>query len=257
MILILSPAKSLELAKEITCPIASIPLFQADTEPIAQYLKKLSIRQIENKFTLSKKLAELNYHRFQSFGTNESIKNSRQAIFTFDGDVYTGLDAYSLDRSCFDFAQDTIRILSGLYGILRPFDLMEPYRLEMGSDVSIGKMKSLYSYWSGKLTDSLSNDMAATSYLLLNLASIEYSKVVDRKILKGKVIDFDFLEEEKKEFKNISFFAKKARGWMARYIVDHRLTSIEDIKSFDLGGYQYHKRMSSDSKFVFSRKSLK
>jgi uncharacterized protein len=258
LLVLLSPAKSLELNREIDCSIATMPIFQDKIEPISKVLKKLSVKQIEKKFDLSNKLAVLNHERFQNLGTNENIKTSRQAIFTFDGEVYTGFEAYSLDKKKFEFAQSSIRILSGLYGVLSPMDLIEPYRLEMGSDISIGRKKNLYQYWSDDVTASLAMGHQTMGHApLLNLASNEYSKVVNRKKLAQQIIDVDFLEDEKGVFKNISFFSKKARGMMARYIVDHSIYNFEDTKSFDTADYSFNKKMSSESKYVFSRKSKK
>lgn len=258
MLLVISPAKSLELTKEISCSMSTIPQYQEEIEPIVKVLKKLSVKQIEKRFHLSKKLAELNYARYQVLGLNENIKSARQAIFTFDGEVYAGFDAYSLQKKKFEFTQSTIRILSGLYGILKPFDLIEPYRLEMGSDIASGRKKNLYQYWSEKVTNSLNEDLRSSSGVLLNLASIEYSKVINRKELKGKLVDIDFLEDEKEGgYKNISFFSKKARGLMARYIVEHSIVKLEDIKSFDAADYQFNQSMSKDFHYIFSRKSKK
>lgn len=251
MFVLLSPAKSLELNRDIDCSISTIPVFQDKIEPIAKVLKKLSVKQIEKKFELSNKLAVLNHERFQNLGTNENIKSSRQAVFTFDGEVYTGLDAFSLDKNKYEFTQNTIRILSGLYGILSPMDLIEPYRLEMGSDISIGRKKNLYQYWSDYVTEVIGAEA------ILNLASNEYSKVVNRKKLLQPILDVDFLEDEKGLFKNISFFSKKARGLMARYIIDHSIQDFESIKSFDRADYSLNKKMSTDKKLVFSRKSKK
>jgi len=255
MLLVLSPAKSLELSKEIDCSISSIPIFQKEVEPIAKVLKKLSVKQIESKFSLSNKLATLNYERYKELGSVENIQSARQAIFTFDGDVYVGFDAFSLDKKQFDFTQNTVRILSGLYGILKPFDLIEPYRLEMGSDIVIGRKKNLYQYWSENVTKSLQVELTKSkSDYLLNLASNEYFKVVNKKQFAGKIIDVDFLEEENKVLKNISFFSKKARGLMARYIVDNEISKPEDIQYFDIERYKFNKKMSSESKYIFTRK---
>ena len=159
MLLVLSPAKSLELSKPIDCSIASQPVFNIDKKPVVDMLKKMKPKKIAETFSLSEKLAQLNYERYQELGSKENIKNSRQAIFTFDGEVYTGFDASSLDKKQFAFTQENVRILSGLYGVLKPFDLMEPYRLEMGSKVSIGKIKNLYAFWSEKVTQVINEDV--------------------------------------------------------------------------------------------------
>jgi len=253
MILLLSPAKSLELNTPISCTLASQPQFDRDKKPIVDQLKKLKVEQIASTFALSEKLAELNYLRYQALGSKESLIHSRQAIFTFDGEVYVGLDAYSLDKKMYEFTNETVRILSGLYGVLNPFDLIEPYRLEMGSKLSIGKHKNLYSFWSDKVTKSINADLKNSTHLL-NLASQEYMKVVHPQEIVKPIIQFDFLEEDKKEWKNISFFSKKARGLMARYLLDHKVKKINDIKDFDYERYSYLPKLSSETKMVFSRK---
>ncbi len=254
MLLLLSPAKSLNLYSDINCSISSIPFFQNEIDPITKVLKKLTVKQIEKKFELSNKLAVLNHERFQNIGTNENIKNSRQAIFTFDGEVYSGFDAYSLDSKKFDFTQKTVRILSGLYGLLKPFDLIEPYRLEMGIDIAIGRKKNLYQYWSDSITNSLNNELSELNMdNLINLASIEYFKVIDRKKLNAQIIDIEFLEDDNSKLKNVSFYSKKARGLMARFIIDHKITKREDLKMFDSERYSFNSKLSMETKLVYTR----
>lgn len=255
MLLVLSPAKSLNLEKPIDCAFASQPLFHTANKPIIQVLKKMKQKQIQEVFALSENLAQLNYHRFQSLGSKENIAQSRQAMFTFDGEVYLGFDTYSLDKKKFQYAQDNIRILSGLYGVLKPFDLIEPYRLEMGTKISIGSAKNLYAFWMEKVTEAINSDLISSSHLL-NLASQEYFKVIDTKKLAKPIIHFEFLESDKGEFKNISFFSKKARGLVARYIVDNKIKKYTDIQSFDSERYTYHPTLSNPNKFVFTRKFL-
>ena len=253
MLLVLSPAKSLELKKSINCALAGQPILDGDKKPIVSQLKKWKANQIAQVLGLSDKLAELNYQRYQALGTKDSLANTRQAIFTFDGEVYTGFDAYSLTKKQFEHTEKIVRILSGLYGVLNPFDLIEPYRLEMGTKISIGKHKNLYSYWSEKVTKSINTNLNDSSHLL-NLASQEYFKVINVKEIKKPILQFDFLEEDKKELKNISFFSKKARGLMARYIIDHKVKKIEDIRDFDYERYSFHEKSSSENKLVFTRK---
>lgn len=251
MLFILSPAKSLELHQPIDGSIATIPTFEFEKKPIVDKLKKWKPTQIAKTMSISPKLAELNYERFQNLGTIENLKNARQAAFTFDGDVYQGLDAYTIAKKDWQYAQDHLRILSGLYGILRPLDLIEPYRLEMGTDIAIGKSKNLYAFWSDRVTTHLNE---SHSDVLLNLASNEYSKVIDRKKLKSQWIDFEFLEKDKSELKSISFYSKKARGLMARYLIDHKISRTEDLADFDSERYQYAPKLSSESKWVYTRK---
>lgn len=255
MYVLLSPAKALNLHSEIVCSIATEPEFQSVNQPIVDKLKKMSPSQIAKTFSLSTKLAALNYDRYQSLGSLENLKTTRQAIFTFDGDVYQGFDAYSLDRSKFEFTQQTIRILSGLYGILRPFDLIEPYRLEMGSSISIGRKKNLYQYWSEMITASLNRDIEEKKHpFILNLASNEYAKAVSFSKIRTEVISVEFLEKEKGELKNISFYSKKARGLMSRYIVDHTIADRADLCGFDVERYAYDPKLSTTDKLIFTRK---
>lgn len=253
MLLVLSPAKSLELSKTTDCNLATQPFFDAEKKPVVDMLMKMKLKAIADTFSLSEKLAMLNYERYQALGSKENIKNSRQAIFTFDGEVYLGFDAYSLDKKKFAYAQENVRILSGLYGVLRPFDLMEPYRLEMGSKVSIGKSKNLYAFWSEKVTHSINEDLKPSTHLL-NLASQEYFKVINQKSLIRPVLNFDFLELDKGLYKNISFFSKKARGLMARYVVDNKVNKIASLKEFDIERYQFNMDLSTEYKLVFTRK---
>jgi cytoplasmic iron level regulating protein YaaA (DUF328/UPF0246 family) len=253
MLLVLSPSKSLELSKPIDCSIASQPLFDTDKKPVVDMLKKMKSQKITETFSLSEKLATLNFERYQALGSRENVKNARQAIFTFDGEVYLGFDAYSLDKKKFTYTQDNVRILSGLYGVLKPFDLMEPYRLEMGSKVSIGKNKNLYVFWSDKVTQSINDDLKSSTHLL-NLASQEYFKVINTKALVKPVLNFDFLELDKGALKNISFFSKKARGLMARFVVENKVSKISDVKDFDYERYSLNAKLSSEEKLVFTRK---
>ena len=253
MLLVISPAKSLELSKPIHCSIASQPLFDADKKPVVDMLKKMKPKKITETFSLSEKLAQLNFDRYQALGSKENIKNSRQAVFTFDGEVYMGFDASSLGKNLFNFTQENVRILSGLYGVLKPFDLMEPYRLEMGSKVTVGKFKNLYAFWSEKVTQSINEDLKNSTHLL-NLASQEYFKVINQKVLVKPVMNFDFLELDKGELKNISFFSKKARGLMARFVVNNKVNKISGLKDFDYERYSLNAKMSSEEKLVFTRK---
>lgn len=253
MLLVLSPAKSLELAKSIECSIASQPKFDADKKPVVDMLKKMKPKKIAETFSLSEKLTAANFERYQALGSKENVKSTRQAIFTFDGEVYSGFDAYNLDKKKFAYIQENVRILSGLYGVLKPFDLMEPYRLEMGSKVTIGKYKNLYAFWSEKVTESLNEDLKSSTHLL-NLASQEYFKVINQKTLAKPVMNFEFLELDKGELKNISFFSKKARGLMARFVVDNKIAKISGLNDFDYERYSLNSKLSSDERLVFIRK---
>jgi cytoplasmic iron level regulating protein YaaA (DUF328/UPF0246 family) len=190
---------------------------------------------------ISPKLADLNYQRNQEFQENHDKENSRPEVYAFNGDVYMGLDAYSIPIEKLDDLQEKVRILSGLYGILRPLDLIQPYRLEMGSKLPVGRKKDLYQLWQEKITDSLNEEME-DGELLINLASQEYFKAVDSKKLKAKILSPIFKDFKNGELKIISFFAKKARGSMTRYILDKDISDLENIKGFDYDGYSFSEK---------------
>jgi len=201
---------------------------------------------------ISANLGQLNYERNQDWQLPFNASNSRQALFAFSGDVYKGLDAYTIPESKFDKVQNTIRIISGLYGILKPMDLMQPYRLEMGTKFPVGKNKNLYEFWRKKITSAL-NDELKDDELLLNLASVEYFKAIDKKVLKVPVINAIFKDFKNGEYKTIAIFAKIARGLMARYVVDSNANHINDIKGFNYGGYGFSETMSTETELVFTR----
>jgi len=258
MIAILSPAKSLELKKEYLKTDTTTPIFLTDANAISKVIKKWTPKKIQSIQGVSEKLADLNFDRNQLWGTIENKFNLRPAIYTFDGEVYSGLNAYELNLSEIEYANQHLKILSGLYGLLRPLDIMEPYRLEMGTEISIGKHSNLNSYWKNKLTNEIENELKGhNNQWLVNLASNEYSKSIDLKKFGEKVIHVDFLEEEKGAFKNISFFSKKARGLMARYIVQNKIDIPEDLKSFDIEHYSFNSQKSKNNHLIFSRKNYK
>jgi uncharacterized protein len=255
MIALLSPAKSLNLDSPILIAGSSEPIFQLEKQPIIDNLSKLQTKDIMKTFGLSQKLAELNFKRFQVLGSEENLNERRPCVFTFDGEVYHGLDAYTMNSKEIDYAQSHLRILSGLYGSLRPLDLIEPYRLEMGIKIGIGRKKNLYEFWKEKVSMSIHNDLQSTGQrAILNLASNEYFKVIDPKIAEASIIEFDFLEEEAGELKNISFYSKKARGLMARYLIKNEISKLSDIQGFDSERYLIHSNLSTPNKFVFTRK---
>ncbi|MFY7860956.1 MAG: peroxide stress protein YaaA [Chitinophagales bacterium] len=255
MIALISPAKSLNLDSPILVAGSSEPVFHLEKQPIVDKLSKLQTKDIMKTFGLSQKLAELNFERFQDLGSEENLNGRRPCVFTFDGEVYHGLDAYTMNQKELEFAQSHLRILSGLYGSLRPMDLIEPYRLEMGIKIGIGRKKNLYEFWREKVSMSIHNDLQSSGQRsILNLASNEYFKVIDPKIAKASVIEFDFLEEEAGELKNISFYSKKARGLMARYLITNEISKLSDIQGFHSERYLIHSNLSTPSKFVFTRK---
>jgi cytoplasmic iron level regulating protein YaaA (DUF328/UPF0246 family) len=201
---------------------------------------------------ISDKLAELNWERNQSWKTPLTPDNSRPAIYTFDGEVYSGIDAYTLSMDKMEDLQHRLFILSGLYGLLKPLDLIQAYRLEMGTSIAIGESKNLYAFWKTKITNALNNSVEKGDFLL-NLASTEYFSAVDTKLLKAKIITPEFKDYKDGKLKMISFFAKKARGLMVRYIIDTNSQTIDDLKAFNYEGYAFDANLSSDSKLVFTR----
>jgi cytoplasmic iron level regulating protein YaaA (DUF328/UPF0246 family) len=252
MKILLSPAKSLNLDASYPSIETSIPNLLKESKKMYPYLKQLNEQDIAEMMEISPKLASLNYERFQNLGKTTNLK--RPAIYTFDGDVYDGIDFYSVKESQLELASQSIRILSGLYGILKPFDMIEPYRLEMGTTIQIGDFKNLYGFWGDQVTDALNQDLKKSKdTFALNLASQEYSKVVQAKKLAVPLKSCDFLENKDGKFKSISFFAKKARGLMTRFILDHQINRWEDLRGFDYENYSYNASLSHESKLIFTR----
>lgn len=254
MKLVISPAKSLDFETKLPTEKFSKPNFIEQSKVINKVLKKLSPKELSDLMVISDKLADLNWQRNQdrNFETNAISIQARQAIFAFNGEVYTGLDAYSIPSENFDVLNDKVRILSGLYGILKPFDLIEPYRLEMGKKLKVGKNDNLYQIWKPLIAEYLNNELNEND-VLVNLASNEYFSAVDVKLLKAKVITPEFKDYKDGKLKVISFFAKKARGLMARYIVDNNIDSIDDLKLFNVEGYMFDELLSSKNKIIFTR----
>ena len=236
--MIISPAKSLNFDSPLPTKQFSNPDFIADAERINRLLKKKSVRSLGKLMNISEQLSQLNWDRNQSFSLPFTAENARPAVFAFDGDVYTGLDAYSLSEEKMQRVQDKLRILSGLYGLLKPLDLIQPYRLEMGTKMNVGVKKNLPAYWKDKVTSTLNHELEGQSYLL-NLASNEYFSAVDSKALAVEIISPQFKDFKNGQLKMISFFAKKARGMMVRFVLDKNVNSLEALKSFSTDGYQY------------------
>ena len=252
MKLVLSPAKSLNFESKVPTNITTSACFLKESEHLNKILKKKSGQDLSKLMKISANLGQLNYERNQDWQLPFNASNSRQALFAFSGDVYKGLDAYTIPESKFDKVQNTIRIISGLYGILKPMDLMQPYRLEMGTKFPVGKNKNLYEFWRKKITSAL-NDELKDDELLLNLASVEYFKAIDKKVLKAPVINAVFKNFKNGEYKTIAIFAKIARGLMARYVIDSNANHINDIKGFNYGGYGFSETMSTETELVFTR----
>ena len=252
MKMVISPAKSLKLDSQLPSKKFTIPNFSEEANLINGLLKKKTSKALSELMHISNKLAQLNWERNQSFNLQEST-NKRPAIFIFNGDVFQGLDAYTLSREKIDQMQNQLRILSGLYGILKPLDLIQPYRLEMGTNFSIGKHKNLYDFWKDKTTQQLNLEMEEGE-LFVNLASNEYFNVIDVEKFEAKIVTPQFKDFKNGKLKIISFFAKKARGMMVRHLVDVDAKTIEDIKAFNSGGYSYSVNETVDpSKPIFTR----
>jgi len=252
MKIIISPAKSLDFETKLPTKKFTENSFLNKSKTINNILKKKSPKQLSKLMSISDKLAELNYNRNQEWSLPFYPENARPAIFAFNGDVYAGLDAYTIPTNKLDKLQDTLRILSGLYGILKPLDLIQPYRLEMGTNLKVGRAKNLYEFWKKTITESLNNELSDNE-LFINLASKEYSDVIDFKSLKGIHITPEFKDYKNGELKIISFFAKKARGLMVRFIIDNDCKTIEDLKSFNYENYRFDQNLSKGNKLVFTR----
>lgn len=252
MLIVLSPAKALDFtAAPASAPLTTPQLADQTTE-LAKTTRRLTARDLKRLMSLSDPLAKLNRERFQAF--NPASEEGLQAAFAFNGDVYMGLQARELDKKALAWAQDHIRILSGLYGVLRPLDAIQPYRLEMGVRLKTRRGETLYDFWGDKV--SLALNEAAQGHkdkTLVNCASGEYFGAVDRRALKLPVVTCRFLEEKDGEVRMISFFAKRARGMLARYAIDNRIDRAADLRSFDAGGYRYAPGLSTDEEFTFSR----
>ena len=252
MKIVISPAKSLNFESELPTQTFSEAAFLKEARQVHKVLKKMKPKDLSNLMDISDKLAELNWERNQSWKTPFTPDNSRPAIYAFDGEVYTGVDAYTISMDKMEDLQSRLFILSGLYGLLKPLDLIQPYRLEMGTSIAIGESKNLYAFWKTKITKALNKSISKGDFLL-NLASNEYFSAVDTKSLKANVITPEFKDYKDGKLTMISFFAKKARGLMVRYIIDTNAQTINDIKGFNYEGYAFDANLSSDSKLVFTR----
>lgn len=252
MKIVISPAKSLNLEKEVPTKLHTESVFLKQAETIQKTLKKKKPKQLMELMHISEKLGELNWQRNQDWQTPFTTENARPAVYTFDGDVYLGLDVYTLPTEKLTILQDQLRILSGLYGLLKPLDLMQAYRLEMGTSIKIGTKKNLYEFWKKTITDTLNSELEKDE-LFVNLASNEYFSAVDTKKLKVPVITPEFKDYKDGKLKMISFFAKKARGMMVRYIIDTNAETIEDLKGFNYEGYAFDSNLSEGNKLVFTR----
>jgi cytoplasmic iron level regulating protein YaaA (DUF328/UPF0246 family) len=252
MKLVLSPAKSLNFESNLPTARTTESCFLKESERLNKLLKKKSARSLSKLMGISSNLGQINYERNQEWHLPFTKDNARQAIYAFSGDVYRGIDAYTVPQEKLDKLQNTIRIISGLYGILKPMDLIQPYRLEMGTKFPVGKNKNLYEFWKKKVTQTLNDELKADE-LFLNLASNEYFKAIDVKSLKVPVVIAVFKDFKNGEYKTIMTFAKLARGYMTRYIIDTNANTIDDIKGFNYEGYGFSEPMSTETELVFIR----
>lgn len=253
MIIVISPAKTLDFETTPVTKTFSTPRFLDDSCELVEQLKLLEPHDISTLMSISPKLGELNADRFQRWQIPFTPNNAKQALLAFKGDVYTGLDAETFAEDDFQFAQSHLRILSGLYGVLKPLDLIQPYRLEMGTKFKNERGANLYHFWGTTLTESLNQELEADDNVLVNLASNEYFKSVKAKSLSARMITPAFKDMKNGQYKMISFYAKKARGLMAAYIIKNKITDIEALKEFDLEGYRYNPEMSKGDDWVFTR----
>jgi len=238
MKIVVSPAKSLDYESALPTDRFTQPKFLEEAKLINNKLSRMSKSALKDLMNISDKLADLNYQRYKEFETPFTPKNARPAIYAYSGDVYTGLDAYTIPVEKLDQLQNTLRILTGMYGVLRPLDLMQPYRLEMGNKLAVKRNKDLYDFWKETITAELNSELKDDE-LFLNLASVEYFKAVDEEQLKVPVISPVFKDFKNGELKIIAFFAKKARGSMTRYVIDNNIDSLEGVLGFDYDGYGY------------------
>ncbi|MDT8372060.1 MAG: peroxide stress protein YaaA [Gammaproteobacteria bacterium] len=253
MLLVISPAKTLDFETPAVVETASQAAYLEQSAILIERLRQFSVNDIASLMTLSDKLAGLNLARFESWSTPFNSDNAKQAILAFKGDVYTGLDADTLDQQGFDYAQQHLRILSGLYGVLKPLDLIQPYRLEMGTKLTNPRGKDLYAFWGERLKDAIEAELALADGILINLASNEYFKALHAKKLHARIITPIFKDWKNGQYKMISFYAKKARGLMSRFIIDNQITDVDKIKTFDREGYRFSAEQSKGDDWVFIR----
>ncbi len=256
MLVLLSPAKSLDYESRLFTNRTTKPRFVEDSAELVEGLKKLSVGELGKLMSISESLSQLNFDRYSSWERESTKENARAAILAFTGDVYQGMELADWGTDDFSVAQKRLRILSGLYGVLRPLDLMQPYRLEMGTKFVNGRGKNLYEFWGEKLTDSLNQDLKGSgSEVVVNLASNEYFSAVKKKQLNGELVTPVFKDEKNGVYKVISFFAKKARGMMADFVVRNGVLDADCLRDFNGGGYRFSKKESSDRELVFLRKA--
>lgn len=256
MLALISPAKTLDFETPPTTEFSSQPQFLQDSEQLIKVARKHAPHQLSSLMGISDKLGQLNFDRFAKWHRPFNSDNAKQALLAFKGDVYTGLAAENFGEREFEFAQQHLRILSGLYGLLRPMDLIQPYRLEMGTSLSNPKGDNLYQFWGARITEALNRDLASLAQpVIVNLASNEYFRSVQPAKLDAPVITPVFKDWKNDRYKIISFYAKKARGMMSAFMIRERLSRAEDLKQFTEGGYRYDAALSTEGEWVFTRKA--
>lgn len=253
MLTLISPAKSLDFDSPCAHE-ATLPRFKKQPQELIEVLRTKSESDIQSLMDLSESLAVLNVERYHAFKKRHNLKNGKQAMFAFNGTVYLGLEPEKLTSDEVVYAQGHLRILSGMYGLLRPLDLIQAHRLEMGTKLVFDDYKNLYDFWENQITQRINNDLRGhNNKTIINLASQEYFKSVNRKLIKGQIVDIEFKDLKNGEFKVLSFFAKKARGSMAQYIIKNNIENIEDLKQFDVEGYLFDDIESTEERFLFKR----
>lgn len=254
MLALISPAKTLDYESSLPTDQHTQARLLEHSQELIEVASKLSATEISSLMSVSEKIANLNVERFRDWQPEFDLSNARQAIFAFKGDVYTGLDAYNLKDHDISYAQEHLRMLSGLYGLLRPLDLMMPYRLEMGTKLANSRGHNLYEFWGHTITELINYDLAAAnSELLVNIASDEYYKSVKENKIQAEIIKPVFLDQKNGKYKVISFYAKKARGLMARFIIENQIDRVEDLKGFNTEGYYFDAEISLKGELVFKR----
>jgi len=255
MLIVISPAKKLDYETPAKTKTFTTPDYMDYSKRLIKRLRDMSVHDLSELMHLSQNLAELNFNRYEAWKPKCTEKNAKQAVLAFQGDVYKGLDAESFSAADLKFAQKHLRVLSGLYGLLRPLDLMQPYRLEMGTRLETDQGKNLYDFWGNTITDGINDQLTAVkSGTLINLASNEYFKSVKKDALMGEIITPQFKEYKNGDYKMIGIYAKRARGLLSRYIIQNRITKPEAIKEFNEEGYKFNSKLSAGNSWVFTRK---
>jgi len=255
MILLLSPAKIQDFTSQQIVTEFTQPEFLKEAESLVHEIRQLSAFELSKLLSINANLAQLNADRYFNWHKPFTPKNAKQAVMVFNGEVFHGLDAKSFSADDFNYLQTHLRILSGLYGLLRPLDLIQPYRLEISTKLQVGETRDLYTFWGEQLTQSLNKALKTSGKpkVLLNLASGEYFKSINLKTLQASVIDFEFLQNKNEEYKPVVMYTKKARGLMARHVIENRIENLEDLKGFSAEGYWFSERLSGENKLVFTR----